>query len=261
MSELQEDTRVEPAGPGRYEGALTDRWVIGAGLNGGYVMTAVARAVQAEAVRPHLLTMTMHFMSRAEPGPFAVEVERPRPGRSHETLVARLVQDGAIGVAVATCGERRPGGPELRTLDPPDLPSPGECRTRTRPADPGMTFLDRFDYRYPQGQMDRIESGERHEPRYEGWVRLVDDDFDEPAVCLLADCFPPPVFGPMGLGYVPTLELTVHFRGDPGPGWTAARFESRVLSGGYVEEDGDMWTSDGRLVAQSRQLSRFTPFD
>jgi acyl-CoA thioesterase len=33
------------------------------------------------------------------------------------------------------------------------------------------------------------------------------------------------------------------------------RFESRLAAGGLWEEDGEVWSRDGRLLAQSRQLA------
>ncbi len=57
---------------------------------------------------------------------------------------------------------------------------------------------------------------------------------------------------------VPTLELTIHFRGRPPAGehpWIRAAFTSRVAAGGVVEEDGELWSADGVLLVQSRQLS------
>jgi acyl-CoA thioesterase len=73
---------------------------------------------------------------------------------------------------------------------------------------------------------------------------------------------PSPIFateaGPMP---VPTLDLTVHIRVDlaaiplePGD-WVLARFMTRRANGGFLEEDGELWTADGTLLAHSRQLA------
>jgi acyl-CoA thioesterase len=55
----------------------------------------------------------------------------------------------------------------------------------------------------------------------------------------------------------PTIELTVHFRGTlPASGdWVLGEFESRVARDGFFEEDGLLWSRDGELLAQSRQLA------
>jgi acyl-CoA thioesterase len=51
------------------------------------------------------------------------------------------------------------------------------------------------------------------------------------------------------------LELTTHVRARPAPGWLACSFATRFITGGFLEEDGEVWDATGRLVAQSRQLA------
>jgi acyl-CoA thioesterase len=106
----------------------------------------------------------------------------------------------------------------------------------------------------------RLARPERREPgeiaRLEGWMRFVDGrEPDVAAVPLLADAFPPAVLDIAESAWVPTVELTVHVRARPAPGWIAASFRTRFLSAGYFEEDGELWDSTGRLVALSRQLA------
>jgi acyl-CoA thioesterase len=56
---------------------------------------------------------------------------------------------------------------------------------------------------------------------------------------------------------VRTVDRTIHFRGEPAHvhEWCLTRFVSRHASHGFVEEDGEIWSRDGRLLAQSRQLA------
>jgi hypothetical protein len=66
----------------------------------------------------------------------------------------------------------------------------------------------------------------------------------------------PPVTFDLGLfGWAPTLELSVHVRARPAPGWLRVRHETRNLAGGMFEEDCQVWDAADRLVAQSRQLA------
>ena len=57
------------------------------------------------------------------------------------------------------------------------------------------------------------------------------------------------------MGWVPTVELTVHVRARPAPGPLRCRFTTRFVTGGALEEDGEVWDSADVLVAQSRQLA------
>ena len=66
------------------------------------------------------------------------------------------------------------------------------------------------------------------------------------AVC---DVLPPVTFDLGMPGWAPTLELTVHVRARPEPGWLKVRHATRNLSGGMFEEDCEIWDSAGRLVA------------
>jgi acyl-CoA thioesterase len=69
----------------------------------------------------------------------------------------------------------------------------------------------------------------------------------------------PAAFSRLGrFAIVPTLDLTIHFRSPlpvEGDGWALAVLDSRRSAGGTWEEDGELWSRDGRLLAQSRQLA------
>ncbi len=48
-----------------------------------------------------------------------------------------------------------------------------------------------------------------------------------------------------------TLELTLHVRARPAPGWLARRVTTRHVSGGYHEEDFEIWASSRSSPASS----------
>ncbi len=96
------------------------------------------------------------------------------------------------------------------------------------------------------------------------WMRAMDPTpWEDALVSFLADAWMPAALAaleaPAG---VPTIDLTVHLTGhrpsgpeDP----VLGVFTADHAGGGYVVEDGDLWTSDGRLVARMRQLRRMLP--
>jgi acyl-CoA thioesterase len=65
----------------------------------------------------------------------------------------------------------------------------------------------------------------------------------------------------MALGGVPTVELTIHFRADlskldlASDEFFLCTFRSRTAREGFIEEDGEIWSRSGKLIAQSRQLA------
>ncbi len=69
------------------------------------------------------------------------------------------------------------------------------------------------------------------------------------------DAFPPSLYSLVGnIGWVPTVELTVHVRRAPAAGWLRARFECDDLHRGRMIETGALWDSGGALVARCRQI-------
>ena len=57
----------------------------------------------------------------------------------------------------------------------------------------------------------------------------------------------------------PTIDLTIHFRAPPPDGrgtrGCSGLHVAASAAGGVVEEDGELWSEDGVLLAQSRQLA------
>ncbi len=121
-----------------------------------------------------------------------------------------------------------------------------------------VTIAERIDFRVAElpGWMRGQPSGH---PALEFWMRFADGrDADLITLPLLVDATAPVA---LELGALSTtVELTVHLRAHPrqsdqaAPGWLACRATTRYISGGYHEEDFEIWDSAGTLVAQSRQL-------
>ena len=55
----------------------------------------------------------------------------------------------------------------------------------------------------------------------------------------------------------PTIDLTVHIRDrlEPTPDPVLAVFRTKLARDGLMDEEGELWSGDGRLLVQSRQLS------
>lgn len=260
MSRFATDTAVTQIEPGRYAATIDRGWWIERGPNGGYLAAIVLRAILAEVADParRPRTLTLHYLRPPVEGPCEVAVTVERAGRGLSTVSARLRQDGRdCIIALAAVGVDR-AGPELHDHPAPEVEPPDALGGRSdRPAGaPDIPFRHRFDVRPALGSAPftagpRAESG--------GWIRTADDDpVDDVLLAALTDSWPPAVFArfeaPIG---VPTIELTIHLRGAPSgrPDWCLVRFETREVGSGYLEEDGEVWSSDGRLLAQSRQLA------
>jgi len=78
---------------------------------------------------------------------------------------------------------------------------------------------------------------------------------------LLADSFPPPVFVSQGMvAWVPTIEYSVNVRFIPETKWLKGVFRTHFITGGLLEEDGELWDEYDNLVAVSRQIAQFKKF-
>jgi hypothetical protein len=150
--------------------------------------------------------------------------------------------------------------PEVeRQLPLPEIPPVEDCIDLVASApDPSQLpplmrrFGTRLDPAYTGWALGR-PSGEGV---IQGWFRLADDrPLDPIALLLVVDALPPATFDLGRMGWAPTVELTAHVRASPAQGWAVVRHATRNVSGGYFEEDCDVWDSTGRLVAQSRQLA------
>ncbi len=273
MNDFDDDTQVSALGPlpahageaTAFSGQVQPAWNIGANPNGGYLLALAARALQhCVPQQPDPLSITVHYLRPGLAGqPCRIETELLRSGRTASTLRATLVQDGSarleVLAAMGNLGDPAAAAVPQITRPMPDMPPPEACRTRSAPAQ-GVTLpiLDRLDIRL---HPDEAAPGAAGAARVSGWIRFTDQRPPDALACLLmADAFPPAVFGLLGMvGWVPTLELTVHLRRRPAPGWLLGQFWSHDLSDGRVIEDGALWDASGQLVLQSRQLALVRP--
>lgn len=253
------DTASVRAGDHDYRLELSDRWTsFGGRLNGGYLLAVALRALDQELPHPDLLSASAHYLRPGLPGPARVRTEQIRVGRRTATGEAALFrEDKEILRVLATFTDLAAAeGPTLLRAEPPVLPPIDECLNPVRGQNlSGASIAEQIEFRM------RTEPGFwRGTPggtsEHEFWMRFADGRSADPiALALLVDAALPVVFDLGLIPYSSTVELTVHIRNRPAPGWLACRVATRYLIDGFHEEDFEIWDSTGTLVAQSRQLS------
>ena len=263
--EFDEDTALAPAGAGAYTAQISPRWNVGDKPNGGYLLALALRAATAELPLPHPFTSTSHYLRAARPGPALLDVEVVRTGRSHATAEVHLIQDDTEIVRVLTTfGDLAAlTGPTHVAESPPKMPPVDECLQGRGQNPGGMTvaIAERFETAVDPATLGWLRGKPTGTASVAAWMRLVDGREPDPLLLsLIVDALPPPVFDlDLGTaGWVPTIELTAHVRALPAPGWLQVVASTRFVQGGSLEEDAEVWDSQGTLVAQSRQLARLT---
>src|ERR1700712_1764970 len=94
-SELDRGIAVQATGPGEYAAHLDGGWVVGGGVNGGYVLAVAGNAIRAELLElGHVdpISVSSCFLTPSRPGPAVVRVRKVRQGGRRTTVAASLVQ-------------------------------------------------------------------------------------------------------------------------------------------------------------------------
>ncbi|HTD03079.1 thioesterase family protein [Undibacterium sp.] len=245
----------------RYAGVLTDRWNALSGTsNGGYSLAVCLQALKREMVKldfPDPLAVSAFFLKPATPGPVQIHTEVARVGKRVATGEARLLRDDQEIVRVVASFTDLPqaSGPTLLLNRMPELPPVQQCVDLLGGKGmPGVSITEQVHYRVARlpGWVQGKPSGEG---TMEFWMRYADgSDADTVSLAALVDAAAPAVLE-LGQRGSSTVELTVHIRARPAPGWLACRVSTRHVIEGYHEEDFEIWDSRGQLVAQSRQLA------
>jgi acyl-CoA thioesterase len=266
------DTDTTPAADGSVE--LAERWNVGRNQNGGLLLATVARRMAEVAGHPDPFAVTGHFLGAATNGPASVQASVVKPGRTYATATGELWQDDRERVrAVGAFGDlavRAAEGASPIVAAPPDLPPPDACddlfdHLTAKVGERSLTkSLRNFEIRVPADDGWGPLRTDDPSPSLRGWIRFRDEaTVSSLMLVALADGFPPSILGHTEIGWLPTIELTVHVLGRPPADepWLRAELRTRSIVGGLLDEDGELWSAEGALVARFRQLALLLPRD
>ncbi len=250
-------TRVRETTDGRWRADISPIWNIFGVPNGGYLATVGLAGVARVVPHPDLLSVSAYYPSKTDPGEEEISAEALRIGKRVSTAVGRVEQGGEVRMHVtAMYGDLSLArGPTHLSEPRPEFPPPEECVKAEGPLAPD--FLHQFDMWLTPESAGWATGHPSGRAEMSGWARFVDGRPPDPAsMPLFADCLPPAIFNLEQPAWTPTLELTVHVRARPVPGWLQLRFITRYLQNGFLEEDGEIWDEVGTLVGLSRQLAQ-----
>jgi Thioesterase-like superfamily len=274
MTVFDEATAVRRVADGRYEVRPDPRFALVApggtappAVNGGVLVATVLRAVLDTSPHPYPVATSAHFLRVPLLQPAEVEVTWLREGRTAATARAAVIQDGQTVLDTTVTTGNLPAGPAANgelswTGEPPALPPIEECVSLgpwpgTVGPDGTAGYAAQVDMRLDPATTGWRQGHPAGVPEMRGYFGLQDvRDPDAYLLALAVDGLPPVVFGLGASGWSPTVELTWYMRAVPVPGPLRVATRCRHVSGGWFDEEAEVWDAAGQLVAQSRQLAR-----
>lgn len=256
-----DDIALRARGDGRFEADLTDRWWIVTGPNGGLLAALLLRATQALLAdrRPELAPriLTVQYLAGPQVGPVLLDAAVEREGRRVAfTTVTMTQQDRPLCQAKVTFAA--PLGDEFDVSDQvmPNVPAPADSPLHDRSRSYGNART-----RWERREVSLGEPG-----TVAGWLRLDPPvPLDAAVLALMCDNLPPSLRGhepDPDLAerlHTTTIELTVYFRRArldlPPDAHCLTVLRSASAVEGLHQEDAEVWSPDGRLLATSRQLA------
>ncbi|QRP45528.1 thioesterase family protein [Amycolatopsis sp. FDAARGOS 1241] len=255
-------TAVRSLGDGTFTATLKAEWSIANHPHGGFLLALLAKAATAvlqERGEPTAepLVVNAEFLHAPALGPVLLRTDVRKVGRRASVVSVTLEQRGRSCVeARVTTGRlpmRRPEWSDVPQLpaDPPAGAVPVAAETSE-----GRFHLAEFlEVRVDPATAGYLVGRDGDPPRLKLWVRPRDGAGDVYFALLAGDLNPPVVANLGRVGWAPTVQLTAYLRTRPAPGWLRILVESRSVNEAWFDSDATVVDSQGRLVAQARQLA------
>lgn len=222
------------------------------GIHGGLVVATMLRAA-AEATGAVPAAVSAHFTRPVPPGPAELTTGREHGGRTVSSLVS--LSDAALALVRLT---RDPGAVTLPASVVEPSPTAPEATERLRIPVDFVPFSQHLDIR-PINDARPFAGGDV--PEFDVWIRL-----DPPIgftgaelAAVLLDALPPALYATRTTPVpIPTAEYSAHFvptvrSGSP---WHRLRHRTVWATDTLCVDETELFTDDGRLAAQARQLRR-----
>jgi acyl-CoA thioesterase len=254
-------TAVEARGDGCFVGEITrDYWIV-QGPNGGYLAAIALRGATLSLASAERLPRSMHlrYLSPPKAGEFELRVQPMREGGSLTILTVSLQQAGRECLNASVCFSAALSSVAFQDSAPPAARALDEAQ----PMGQAIPMHARFDARIAIG------GGPRSNPRADtgGYLRFADGrPVDMLALAAFWDSWPPAAMFRAETAFkggMPTVEASVYFRRQlPFDGFRADEHvlmhtHSALGRDGFIEEDAEVWSLDGQLLLQSRQLALY----
>ncbi len=246
---LTEDSPIVPVDWGQGRTAF-------GGLSTFLVVQAMEAAAHADPPRP-LQSVSVHFIGPVPIGPVDIRARVLRTGRYMTQTTGTLEVESGIALAVQGAhGRPRASKLELEPPQAPALPDPNELPAMPYMAGMMPAFTQHIDYRWASSHFPFTGGSS---PQIRGWCRFREDlPVDAAMVMLLIDAWPAGIItmAPEFVAASSVIWMVNFFDFSPLPAgsWLQTVQRTTMSRAGHAENIADIWTSEGKLVARSRQL-------
>jgi len=249
---------LTPAAPGCYERQLDRSWWAQGVVHGGYIHSLALAALENEIAATDLAVqqVTLNYLRPFTEGPFRAEITVERQGRRMLHASIRLFSNGqlaAVGLGCAAVPRAisevaLASAPVVSPYDP-DVPAQRSVRA-DEPITRRFEMHPRIHRRGPGGA------------QVGGWlVPTTAEPIDHRWLAIVADLWSPPFYRAWDKPYIlSTAELAYCVRAVlprddlPAASPVLVVLTSRKSCAGLVDEDAEIWSPSGVLLAQSRQM-------
>jgi len=263
---LFDDATRVTAGDSRWQGRTSEDYWAFVGPFGGATAATVLRALMDHPQRAgDPLALTVNFCAPIAQGDFDLDVRMVKANRSSQHWCVELTQGGADVATLATAvfAERRPSW----SHQPVEFPGARPFEQILPYSKTAASWVKQYDFRFVEG--DPGFGGATKDVPASAFSKLwigdrVPRKIDALSLMSMSDAFFARVFHarrelvPFG-----TVSLTTYFHADADD--LAAEDISRVLAvadarifhKSYGDQNGELWSPNGRLLATTTQIAYF----
>jgi len=244
-----------------YELVIPESWSQGRTVYGG-LSAALAYQAAENLIEDNRGLRALHcnFIGPLHVGKaVTVSAEVLRTGKNVTQLLAKVCQDGQVGVMLQICfGVSRESKLLKQASDTHSMPKPKKARYIPQIPKIVPNFIQHFDLALEKGGLGL---GRSLEPVLHGWSRLskTPEKMRMAYLIALMDAWPPTMFQMLRIpAPASTMSWDLEFI-DPSvsvePGeWLASHTQARHVKDGYGHEEANFWNERGELIAISRQV-------
>jgi acyl-CoA thioesterase len=243
----------------------TDYWAF-VGPYGGATAAVMLRAALDHPDRiGDPLALTVNYCAPIAEGEIQIIARAARTNRSTQHWSIELFQTEGETLATATAvfAKRRSGWVHP-VASMPSAPPPSEFKTFELPG--GPSWVRQYEMKFITGTpvIGKVPHAEPAPSASMLWIRdAVRRPLDALSLASMSDAFVGRIFQVVGV-MVPfgTVSLTTYFHGaatdfTTDDGWMLGDVDAAIFRDGFADQTARLWSSDGRLLASSVQITYF----